>query len=130
MIKLFNQNWKYIAGGGTLLAYQAWYDRIKSAQKAQETKAETMEEFNSVKTQISELQNHLNNNSSNNKDEIVKKLEELKNDLNILKSKHNNYLSKFENGEVSINPENSASIYEQYKDTFLSASKSGNCYYS
>ena len=48
-------------------------------------------------------------------------MEELKNDLNILKSKHNNYLSKFENGEVSINPDNSASIYEQYKDTFSSA---------
>lgn len=37
-----------------------------------------------------------------------------------MNSKHKEYLSKFEKGEISLNSENSASIYEQYKNTFSS----------
>ena len=68
------------------------------------------------------MQNQINNNNLNGdvKENIITKLDELKNDLNILNSKHKEYLSNFEKGEVNLNSENSASIYEQYKDTFSS----------
>ena len=32
MRKNLNNLWKYIAGGGTVLLYQAWYSSIKSAE--------------------------------------------------------------------------------------------------
>ena len=33
MNKIFNQAWKYFAGGVTVLAYGAWFERIKTSQK-------------------------------------------------------------------------------------------------
>jgi predicted nucleic acid-binding Zn-ribbon protein len=81
-----------------------------------------MLEIKSAKSQINDLQNQINNNNLNGdvKENIITKLEELKNYLNTLNSKHKEYLRKFEKGEVNLTPKNSASIYEQYKDTFSS----------
>jgi hypothetical protein len=33
MNKIFNQVWKYFAGGATVLAYGVWFDRMKTPQK-------------------------------------------------------------------------------------------------
>lgn len=61
MLKLFNQNWKYVAGGGTVLAYQAWYDRIKSAEKAKEAKLEILKAISENNSKLDEILNTVKN---------------------------------------------------------------------
>ena len=43
MNKIFSQALKYFAGGDTILAYSAWYERIKTPQKTLEFKNEKKE---------------------------------------------------------------------------------------
>ena len=128
MLKLFNQNWKFIAGGGTILAYQAWFDRLQSAKTAKETKEEIVNAISSTKEHISELVENLNNKNLTPtvKESILQKCTELKTALANLEMKHNEYISRFENGQASLNSENASSMYETYKSTFNQAFSTAN----
>ncbi len=52
MNKLFNQAWKYFAGGATVLAYSAWFERIKTPQKTLEFKNDILSHFEFVQHKI------------------------------------------------------------------------------
>lgn len=119
MNKIFNQAWKYFAGGATVLAYGAWYDRIKTPQKTLEYKNEIHAHINAVQHQISELEDQLSNNiDEETKNQVMEKVKDLSLDLNNMKAVHNNYFSKFEKGNISADPESSLSPqeYNKYKE--------------
>lgn len=62
----FNQLWKYVAAGGTVLAYQALYDRIKSKSALSEHK----NDINIIKTDVKEVKELVTQNMT---DESIKK---------------------------------------------------------
>jgi len=131
MNKIFNQAWKYFAGGATVLAYGAWYDRIKTPQKTLDYKNEIHAHINAVQHQISELEEQLPSSiDEETKNQVMEKVKELSFDLNNMKAIHNNYISKFEKGNISANPESSLSLYNKYKEqidnTFNKANTKAN----
>jgi len=136
MNKIFNQAWKFFAGGATVLAYGAWYDRIKTPQKTLEYKNEIHAHINAVQHQISNLEEQLSAGGTSIDEETINqitgKVKELSFDLNNMKAIHNNYFSKFEKGNISADPESSTSPaeYNKYKEqidnTFNKANTKAN----
>ena len=131
MNKIFNQAWKYFAGGATVLAYGAWYDRIKTPQKTLEYKNEIHAHINAVQHQISELEEQLSSSIDEETINQVKvKTKELSFDLNNMKAIHNNYFSNFEKGNINAEPESSLGLYNKYKEqidnTFNKANTKAN----
>jgi hypothetical protein len=131
MNKIFNQAWKFFAGGATVLAYGAWYDRIKTPQKSLEYKNEIHAHINAVQQQISFLVEQLSSSIDEETiNQIMEKVKELSFDLNNMKAIHNNYFSKFEKGNISADPESSMSLYNKYKEqidnTFIKANTKAN----
>lgn len=118
MNKIFNQAWKYFAGGATILAYEAWIDQMKSSKRAFELKNEinSNSNFESVKNQISKLQEEFSSSlDSETKNELNDKINELTNQLISMKGVHNSYFDKFVKGNVSSDPEASVCFHEKYK---------------
>jgi hypothetical protein len=102
MNKIFNQAWKYFAGGATVLAYGAWYYRIKTPQKTLEYKNEIHAHINAVQHQISELEEQLTSSIDEETiNQVMVKIKELSFDLKNMKAIHNNYFSNFEKGNIS-----------------------------
>jgi hypothetical protein len=116
MKKIFNQAWKYFAGGATVLAYGAWYERLKSPQKTLEFKKEINSHFDSVKNQITDLQEQITSTlDEETKNQLSEKINELTNNLKSMESIHNKYFEKFENGNISADSETSFDLYNKYK---------------
>lgn len=115
MNKIFNQAWKYFAGCAIVLAYTAWYERLKTPQKTSEFKKEIKSQFDYVKNQISELQEQISSSLDEETNNEVEKAKELTNDLKNMERIHKNYFDKFENGNVSTDPKDSIELYNKYK---------------
>jgi len=116
MKNLFNQTWKYFAGGATVLGYVAWFDRMKNPERALALKKEINSNIDSVKAKISDLQEQISSTVDNEmRGQLIGKYQELKIELKSMKDIHNKYFEKFENGSVSTDPEGSLSLYEKYK---------------
>jgi len=97
MNKIFNQAWRYFAGGATVLAYGTLYDRIKTPQKNLEYKNEINAQINAVQQQLSNLEDLLSSSiDEETKNQIMEKVNSLTLDLNNMKAIHNNYFSNFE----------------------------------
>lgn len=131
MNQIFNQAWKFFAGGATVLAYGAWYDRIKTPKKSLVYKNEIHAQINAVQQQISELEEQLSSSIDEETiNQVTEKIKELSFDLNNMKAIHNNYFSKFEKGNISADPESSLSLYNKYKEqidnTFNKANTKAN----
>ena len=131
MNKIFNQAWKFFAGGATVLAYGAWYNRIKTPKKTLEYKNEIHAHINTIQHQLQKLEDQLSSNiDEETKNQIMEKIKELSFDLNNMKAIHNNYFSKFENGNINSDPDSSLGIYNKYKEqidnTFQKANSKAN----
>jgi hypothetical protein len=127
MNTIFNQVWKFVAGGATVLAYGAWIERIKKSNNIIEYKNEINYNINSVQHQLNNLEHQLSSNLDIEiRKQIMQKVKELSFDLNNLKAIHNNYISKFENGNINSNPESSLNIYNQYKEQIDNTFKKAN----
>jgi hypothetical protein len=133
MNKIFNQAWKYFAGGATVLAYGAWYESIKTPKKTLEYKNEIHAHINTVQHQLQKLEDQLSSSiAEETKNQIREKVKELSFDLNKLKAIHNNYFSRFEKGNISADSESSLnpSEYNKYKEqidnTFNKANTKAN----
>jgi len=117
MNKVFNQAWKYFAGGATVLAYGAWYDRIKTPQKTLEFKKDINSQFESVKNQISDLQEQISSSlDEETKNQLSEKVMELTNHLKSMESIHNKSFKIFEEGNISVDSESSINLYNKYKE--------------
>ena len=94
MNKIFNQAWKYFAGGATVLAYSSFFDRIKTPEKTLEFKKEIYNQFDSVKNQISDLQEQISSSlDEDKKNLLIEKIGELNNFLKSMESIHNKYFT-------------------------------------
>lgn len=117
MNKVFNQAWKYFAGGATVLAYSAWFERIKTPQKTLEFKNEINSQFVSVQHKISELQVQISESlDEDTNNQLTEKITEITSYLTNLKSIHNKYFQKFEEGNISVDSDYSLSLYTKYKE--------------
>ena len=117
MNKVFNQAWKYFAGGATVLAYSAWFERIKTPQKTLEFKNEIHSQFESVQHKISELKVQISESlDEDTNNQLTEKITELTSYLTNLKSIHNKYFQKFEEGNISVDSDSSLSLYTKYKE--------------
>ena len=128
MSKIFNQAWKYFAGGATILGYQAFYERLQSPEKTLEFKNNLNSQFEAVKTKIAELKQEISSTiSEEEKTQLNDKLNELINNLKNIESIHKKYIKKFEEGNISADSEISSNLYNNYKEefhkTFLNANK-------
>jgi hypothetical protein len=128
MNKIFNQAWKYFAGGATILAYQAFFERLQSPAKTLEFKNNLNSQFDTVKTKIAELKEEISSTiSSETKSQLTDKLNELTINLKNMESIHKKYIKKFEDGNVSADSEISSNLYSNYKEefqqTFVTANK-------
>ena len=116
MKNIFNQTWKYFAGGATVLGYSAWFDRMKNAERALAFKKEINSNFDSVKDKISDLQEQMSSTvDSETKKQLTEKIQELNKELKSMRGIHNKYFEKFENGSVSADSDASVGLYEKYK---------------
>lgn len=116
MKNIFNQTWKYFAGGATVLAYGAWLDRMKNPERVLALKKDINSNIDSVKDKISDLQEKISSTvDTEMRTQLIAKYKELKKEIKSMKDIHNKYFEKFENGSVSTDPEGSLSLYERYK---------------
>jgi hypothetical protein len=117
MNKVFNQAWNFFAGGATVLAYSAWFERIKTPQKSLEFKKEINSQFESVQHKISELQVQIYESlDEETKNQLTEKVTELTTHLKSMKSIHNKYFHKFEEGNISVDSDSSINLYNKYKE--------------
>lgn len=122
MNKIFNQAWKYFAGGATLLGYQAFYERLKTPANTLEFKNNLNTQFDVVKTKISELKQELSSSVDlETKTQLTGKINDLTTNLKNMESIHKKYINKFENGNVSVDSEASSNLYNEYKTEFQEA---------
>ena len=105
MKKYFNNIWKYVAGGGTVLAYQAWYDRIKNSEKSQQILDEIIKTRNAIDS---------NNNSSEKIKLLKSRLDEL----------HNLYLNCKTDMDKITSEEKSKSVFDKFKSEICRRRKS------
>lgn len=129
MLRIFSSNWKYIAGGGTVLAYDAWLERIRAKVVAGETKAEFKEILNKIgeavdKTSenVAELRSDCSISASV-KSDLDTKYTALTTALGDMKRSHEKYIGDIEKGNISSTPEQAISKFDTYKETFMSAFK-------
>lgn len=109
--------WKYIAGGGTVLGYQAFYDRLASKSKTLEVN-NTIKEINN---KIDLLQESIN--KSNDKSDIIsinKEIVCLKDSLKELIVINNKYSKLLNENATNINSDPN-SLFEPYKEEFSKA---------
>nr|YP_010564210.1 hypothetical protein OYW92_mgp30 [Epichloe bromicola]UYX62194.1 hypothetical protein [Epichloe bromicola] len=108
----FNSIWKYIAGGGTVLGYQAFYERITSKQKAEEVNRNIQD----MNQKIDSLYDNMEK-TNKDKNEIIdmqNSFKEVKNSLNELSNINKKYWDKpSENVD-----ENFSKFFESYKEEF------------
>nr|YP_009327843.1 hypothetical protein [Epichloe festucae]APB96802.1 hypothetical protein [Epichloe festucae]APB96862.1 hypothetical protein [Epichloe hybrida] len=108
----FNSIWKYIAGGGTVLGYQAFYERITSKQKAEEVNRNIQD----MNQKIDSLYDNMEK-TNKDKNEIIdmqNSFKEVKNSLNELSNINKKYWDKpSENVD-----ENFSKLFESYKEEF------------
>lgn len=111
--KFFSNSWKFVAGGATILGYEAWYRRLQNPPQNQELKEQITTEIADVKQQIINLQNQLSANYEENKSKALSRLDKLTNSINNMRQVHSDWFKKFEGGADSF--ESPSSIYLQYK---------------
>lgn len=127
MAEKFRKYWKYLATGATVLSYDAAIDRIKASQKHLEHKNEIHAHIKELQNQILNLENQLSFYKDGvNKNQVIEKVNSLTNGLKNLKAIHNNYISKFEEGNISANYETSSNIYNTYKEQIDNAFNKAN----
>ena len=123
--KNFNKAWKLFTAGATILAYGG----VISKHNGAKTKQEIHAHINEMQQQISNLENQITSNSladEGTKTQLMEKIRELTLDLNNMKTIHNNYISKFENGNISADPGASSTIYNTYKEQIDNAFNKAN----
>ena len=82
-----------------------------------EFKKEINSQFESVKNQISYLQEQISSSlNEDTKNQLNEKVMELTNHLKNMESIHNKYFKKFEEGNINVDSESSISLYETYKE--------------
>jgi hypothetical protein len=124
MNKVFNTAWKSFAGGATVLAYSAWFERIKTPRKSMEFQQALNYQYESIKNSISNLQVQISESlDEETKNQLLEKVTELNTYLLSLKSIHNKYFhrvrslrEKFEEGNISVDSNSSINSYTKYKD--------------
>jgi len=122
MNKIFSQAWKYFAGGATILAYDAWYERIKTPHKTLEFQNEMKSYFSAVKDEISSLQEQLASNNCEETNRLISnKLMEFNNELNQLNGVQKDYFDRFEKGNISPDSQTSLDLYHTHKEKFDAA---------
>lgn len=99
--------------GGTVLAYQAFIDRMVNKQRT----IELNEALNGINNKVDLICENVCKNTANNSDttEVQGSLKEFKASMKDLSDIHNNYCKKV--GEMSSN-ENPQSLFESYKEEF------------
>nr|YP_010164148.1 hypothetical protein K8J96_mgp30 [Metarhizium album]QRK27472.1 hypothetical protein [Metarhizium album] len=110
----FNSIWKYIAGGSTVLGYQAFYETITSKQKAEEVNRNIKD----MNLKIDSLCDNMKN-TNKDKNEIIdmqNSFKEVKNSLNELSNINKKYWDK-----PSENENFCISSFESYKQEFSKA---------
>ena len=114
----FNNFWKYFAGGGTILSYQAWWDRIQNKNSAQEMKVNIGKLQNSIDNLSSKIENCQNHEE---KTKLIIEQNNAKNSLDNLWDIHEKYINKAK--DVVENSDKSKELFEQYTEQFSNAFK-------
>lgn len=109
MDSLFKKLWKVVAAGGTLLAYQALLDRVKSKESFIEQKNQILE----IKDEIKNVQELLNQSTKDDlvKKTIINKIEPLNNSIKELESFYNSWPSQ-------DNKEQNIKNIDEFKDSY------------
>lgn len=105
--------WKYVAGGGTVLGYQAFYERIANKNRT----IELNDALNSINKKVDLICENVCKNTGNNCDttEVQRSLKEFKGSMKELSDIHDKYCKKV--GEMTPN-ENPQSLFDSYKEDF------------
>lgn len=122
MNKIINQAWKYLAGGASILGFQAFYEYLQSPAKYLEFKNDLNYQFEAIKTKIAELKEEISSIiSSETKTQLTDKLNELTIIFKNMENIHKKYLKKFEDGNITADSETSINLYSKYKEEFHQA---------
>lgn len=89
---------------------------MKNPERALALKKEINTNIDAVKAKISDLEEQISLTVDlKMKTQLVEKCQELKNNIKSMKAIHNKYFEKFENGNITNDPEGSLSLYDKYK---------------
>jgi hypothetical protein len=112
----FSNLWKFVASGGTILAYQAWYDRMTNKSGAVDMK----NYIKQIDTKIDNLTDKIDNCvDPAEKAKLLGEINEGKANLQNLWDIHSNYIEKHKG--LMENSDMSKSLFEEYKETFSAA---------
>jgi hypothetical protein len=111
-----NSIWKYVAGGGTVLGYQAFYERMVNKNQTTEFK----DAVNSINNKLDLIYEDACKNTADKSEilEMKRSFKEFKGSMKELSDIQNNYCKK--HAEITDN-ENSKSLFESYKEEFGNA---------
>lgn len=118
MRKNLNNLWKFIAGGGTLLSYPAWYSSIQSAESAKNLN----ELVQNIPVQFFEINEKIDTCLDvANKAKLLKEKDNFQDKLENLYKIHKSFHEK---GKIlAENSEVSNSLFDEYNNEFTNAFK-------
>lgn len=107
--------WKYIAGGGTVLGYQAFYERMTSKKK----NAEFNQTINNMNDKLDLLYDNMDKSNKDKNEilEIKKYFNEVKSSIKDLSDVQNKYWKIYNENTDSCN-ENPKKLFESYEEEF------------
>nr|BAM29337.1 hypothetical protein [Lentinula edodes] len=112
----FNNIWKYVAGGGTVLGYQAWWDRMSNKSSASQMKSTITNvdaKLDIIKGQIDHCPDSVE------KARLLAEYDDVKSGLKNLGGIHNRFFEKAQG--LSENSEESKTLFNDYNDKFKAA---------
>lgn len=113
MKKKIDNLWKIFAGGGTILAYQAWIDRMSKNKEQVKLK----EEISSVNSAINSISDKIDNCvDSELKDKLLADQKELSDIVKVLKEKHDYFIERYSKLDNTANTKES--LFNEYKEEF------------
>nr|YP_009348136.1 hypothetical protein [Hericium coralloides]APX41089.1 hypothetical protein [Hericium coralloides] len=115
----FNDLWKFISGGVTVLTYQSWFDGYSNKSTA----AKFSKEIENMNITINNISDNINKCVNNElKTKLLEYQNDLKLNLNEIKSLHEKFVKSTEN--ITQNKEKITKLFEEYNDQFSKAFES------
>lgn len=116
----FNLNsiWKFVVGGGTVLGYQAFYERMVNKKPENEMN----DAIKSIKDKIHDLSKKIANSNEDNREilEMKESIRKFRESIRELSDIENKYCKK--HIEITENlDENSKKLFESYREEFSNA---------
>lgn len=121
MKNIIDKTWKFAAGGSTVLAYQAWWERIKNA----ESNTVMRETLDGIRDDLQEVKQTVHNISNvEKKNELLEHVKAAKENLTTMNEKAMKFYEMVDKGTIRNNKETLSDFKEDLRNGLQNISES------